>query len=229
MNTRNPAWQFIILLLLSIIAAVSCQQPELPAENATDNASLETVYEIPEGTEPQRAETYDDIVGCGRITTYRANCPYVVHIGGSGWPTKVPGPDFIRAAEVTLSGCQFATSVNYRDYIETRAGEIRYNMFSVVLQTGSVNSDELMLIARQTGKPIANYEIKQRGSCPGIWVRKTGQINWTPGGIYLGHRVFYLMIETSPQAKPGDYTLHFIVEANGQNCGELPCVIYVTE
>ena len=39
MNTGNPAWRFIILLLLSIMPAVSCQQPELPAENASDNTS----------------------------------------------------------------------------------------------------------------------------------------------------------------------------------------------
>jgi hypothetical protein len=227
MNTSNPAWQSIILLLLSIIAAVSCQQPKLPAENATDNTSLQTIYEIPEGTAPKRPETYDDVIYCGgRVTSYRANCPYVVHRLGED---RAPGLDFVKETEVTLSGCQFAASVNYRDYIETRAGEIRSNLLSVMLQTGSVNADELISIARQTGKKIANYEIKQRGACPGIWVRKIWAMNSTFGGLYLGHTVFYLIIEISPQAKPGDYTLHFILDDSGQNCGELPCIIHVTE
>jgi hypothetical protein len=226
MKTSNPAWRFIILLLLLFIPSVSCQQSKLPAESATDNVSLQTIYEIPEGTAPQRAETYDDIVGCGRITTYRANCPYVGPKTGPDWE---PGPDCIRGTEVMLSGCQFAASVNYRDYIETRAGEIRSNLLSVMLQTGSVNFDELEFRARQTGKKIANYEIKQRGACPGIWVRKIWAMNSTFGGIYLGDTVFYLMIEISPQVKPGDYALHFILEDSGQNCGELPCVIHVIE
>jgi hypothetical protein len=57
MNTSNPAWQFIILLLLSIMSAVSCQQPKLPAENVTENISMESEFEIPQGTAPQKAET----------------------------------------------------------------------------------------------------------------------------------------------------------------------------
>ncbi len=231
MNRINLSWKFIIFLIFLLIPAVSCQQPKLPDENETDNTSLQTVYEIPQGTEPQRAETYDDIVYCGgRITAYRANCPYVVHTNpDEGWPTAVPGPDFIKEAEVTLSDCQFATSVTYRDRIETKAGEIRYNILYVELQTGSENADELMLIARQTGKPIANYEIKLRGTSPQIRVNKVGELNSNFGGLYLGHKLFYLMIEISPQVKAGDYTLYFILDDNGQICSELPCVIHVTE
>jgi hypothetical protein len=198
----------------------------LPAENATDKTSLETTYEIPEGTAPQMAETYDEIVGCGRITTYRANCPYMGPKTGPDWER---GPDYIRTTEVRLSGCQFAASVSYRDYIETRAGEIISNLLFVMLQTVSVNFDELEFRARQTGKPIANYEIKQRGACPDIEVKKIWAMNSTFAGLYLGDTVFYLTIEISPQTKPGDYTLHLIIEANGQNCGELPCVIHVIE
>jgi hypothetical protein len=226
MNTANPTCQFIILLLLLIISAVSCQQPELPAGNATDNASLETVFEIPEGTAPQRAETYDDIVYCQRFNTYRANCPYVGPKTGPDWE---PGPDYIRGVEVSLSGCQFAPSVGYRDHIETRAGEIRYNMFLVSLQTSSVNIDEVTQIYRQTGKPAVNYEIKLRGTCPDILVKKIREAPGYALSFRLGDKDFYLMMEISPQAKPGDYTLYIIVEANGQNCGELPCVIHVTE
>jgi hypothetical protein len=227
MNTSKPAWRLIILLFLLTISVVSCHQAKLPAETATDNTSLETIYEIPEGTEPKRAETYDDIVYCGgRVTSYRANCSYVVHKQGEA---IIRGPDFVESTEVTLSGWEYATDVNYRDYIETRAGEIRCNLVDVTMQTGSVDADELISIARQTGKKIANYKIKQRGACPGIWVRKIWAMNSTFGGLYLGNTVFYLTIEISPQVNPGDYTLHFVVEANGQNCGELPCIIHVIE
>ena len=226
MNIDNPIWRFVVALFLSIITAASCQQADLPAENTTENISAEIIHVIPEGIAPQRPETYDDIVGCGRITTYRANCPYVGPKTGADWSA---GPDYIRGSEVTLTGWEFATSVGYRDQIETRAGEIRYNLLSVTLETDAATSDELIFRAHQTGRPTAIYEIKQRGTCTGIWVRKVGEINWTYGGIYLGHRVFYLTIEISPQTKPGDYTLYFVVEANGQICGEVPCVIHVIE
>jgi hypothetical protein len=226
MNTGNPAWRLIILLFLLIPAAMSCQQPKLPAENTTDNVSLETIYEIPEGIEPQRAETYDDIVDCERFYTYRANCPYVGPKIGPNWE---PGPDYIRGSEVSLSGCEFATSVGYRDHIETRAGEIRYNIFHIALRPSSVNTDELVLRHKQTGEPIINYELKLRGTSPDVQVKKIGEEYWGLGGAIFGDKLFFLNIEISPQARPGDYTLHFIVDANGQNCGELPCVIQVTE
>lgn len=229
MKTGNPAWWLILFILLFIIPAVACQQPKLPAATVTDNTSLQTVYEIPEGTAPQRPETYDDIVFCELFYTYRANCPYVIHTEGPGWPTAVPGPDFVREVEVTLSGCQFAPSVRYRDNIVTKAGEIRYNKFYIALQTSSVNTDELALIRKQTGKPPVDYEVKQRGTSPDIRVRQIGEGHPDPWGSWFGNTVFYITIEISPQVKPGDYMLHFIVEANGQNCGELPCIIHVTE
>ena len=224
MKTGNLAWRFIILLLVSIMAAVSCQQPELPAETATDNTSLETVYEIPEGTEPQRAETYDDIVDCQRFYTYRANCPYVGTKTGPDW---VRGPDFIRHAEVTLSGCEFTPRVTYRDHIESKAGEIRYNMFSVVLKDdGSQRWDEYERMYSPTGKPAIDYGIKLLGTYPDIQVKKIGEGHPYP---IFEYKKIYLMIEISSQVKPGDYTLRFTFDFNGQNCGELPCVIHVTE
>ena len=225
MNSRSPAWQFIILLLLLILSAFSCQQPESPAESATDNTSLQTVYEIPEGTAPQRPETYDDIVFCERLFAYRANCPYIVHIVGE--PDRIPGPDFVREAEVGLSGCKFAPRVMYRSNIETKAGEIRYDKFYLLLQDSSLRED----IARMdelTRKQTLHYKLRQLGTYPDIHVKKFGEGNSYPGAFFGDYQI-YFMIEISPQVKPGDYTLHFIVDANGQHCGEVPCVIHVTE
>jgi hypothetical protein len=224
----NPAWQFIILLLLLIVSSVSCQQPKLPAENVTENTSqalkpagpsenisAETGYDIPQGTAPQRPETYDDIIfGCGMSFTYRANCP-------------VQSPDYIKEAEVTLSDCKFAPDVTYRDQIETKAGEIRYNIFGVALHDSSLRIESGYMY-KQTGKPAVDYEIKLLRTCPDIQVKEVGEVG-SPLGPFAGDKQIFLMIEISPQAKPGDYTLCFIVDVNGQNCGELPCVIHVTE
>jgi len=201
---------------------MSCRQPELPAETVTDNTSLETIYEISDGTEPQRAETYDDIILCIRWYEYRANCPYVGPKTGPDW---VPGPEYIKEAEVALSGCEFAPRVKYRNHIETKAGEIRYNRFYLLLQDSSLRED----IARMdefTRKQTLHYKLRQLGTYPDIQVKKFGEGNSYPGAFFGDYQI-YLMIEISPQVKPGDYTLHFIVDANGQNCGELPCVIHV--
>ncbi len=225
MKTGNPAWRFIIIPLLLIAGTAACQQPQLPAENASDNVSLQTIYEIPEGTAPQRPETYDDIILCESLFAYRANCPYMVHIMGE--PDRKPGPDFVREAEVVLSGCKHAPRVTYRDYIETKAGEIRYNIFGVGLEDSSLRVEIGEIYAR-TRKPVINYEIKLRGTSPDIQVKKVGEGD-PPTGPFVGDKLFYLMIKISTQIKPGNYTLHFIVEANGQNCGELPCVIHVTK
>jgi len=225
MKTSNSAWRFVVLLLLLFIPSVSCQQSKLPAESATDNVSLETIYEIPEGTVPQRPETYDDVIYCGgRVTSYRANCSYVVHkLNEAG----IRGPDFVREASVVLSGCQLAPRVSYRDHIETKAGEIRYNILGVGLQDSSLRAEIGETDAR-TRNPSVNYEIKLRGTYSDIQVKKIGEGN-PPTGPFVGDKLFYLMIEMSTQIKPGNYTLHFIVEANGQSCGELPCVIHVIE
>lgn len=210
MKTSNPAWRFIILLLLPIISIVSCQQPKLPAENATDNTSLETIYEIPQGTEPQRAETYDDIISCGPgLVDYRANC---------GRP-EVHGPDYIKEAEVTFSGCEFIPSVTYRDHIETKAGQVRYNIFFMDVLDKSLQG----WVARKTA--LLHYSIKFAGMVPDIQVKNVGALLKQIGP----HTQDHIMIEISPQVKPGDYTLYFILDDNGQNCGELPCVIHVTE
>jgi hypothetical protein len=210
MNSSNLAWRFIILLLLPIISAVSCQQPNLPAANMSENISPEPGFEIPQGTEPQRAETYDDIISCGPgLVDYRANC---------GRP-EVHDPDYIKEAEVTFSGCEFTPSVTYRDYIETKAGQVRYNIFFMDVLDKSIQS----WVARKTA--LLHYSIKLAGTVPDIQVKNVGALLKQIGPYTQDH----IMIEISPQVKPGDYTLYFVLDDNGQNCGELPCVIHVTE
>jgi hypothetical protein len=213
-----------LTLLASSLGLGGCNNAENVTENTSqalhpscpsENISAESGFEIPEGTVPQRAETYDDIILCGRFYNYRANCQLK------------PGPDYVKEAEITLSGCQFAPDVTYRDHIETKAGEIRYNIFYVALQDSSLRAEIGLKYAR-TGKQTLTYEIKLLETCPGIQVKKIREIPGYTGGV-VGDKKICLMIGISPQVTPGDYTLCFIVDANGQNCGELPCVIHVTE
>lgn len=166
MNTRNPAWKFMVLLLLSIIAAVSCQQPKLPAENVAENISAKSGFEIPQGTEIKREQTYDDIISCGPgLVDYRANC---------GRP-EVHGPDYIKEAEVTFSGCEFTPSVTYRGHIETKVGQIRYNIFFMDVLDKSLQG----WVARKTA--LLHYSIKLAGTVPDIQVKNVGALlkqNW---------------------------------------------------
>jgi hypothetical protein len=216
MNIGKPARQLIILLLLSIISAVSCQQPTLPNENVTENISLESVVDIPQGTKIKREMTYDDISSSGPgLSNYRVNCRNRYSI---------------KEAEITFSGCEFAPRVRYRDNIETKAGQVRYNIFWVDLLDKSV-VESLYRQYEVTGTKPLHYSIKLAGTVPdGIQA-----INVFPSfsvglGPHIADAQFLIMIEISPQVKPGDYTLYFIVDANGQNCpGKLPCVIHVIE
>jgi hypothetical protein len=163
--------------------------------------------DIPQGTRVRRESTYDGLVmWTPGIINYRAN--FLI-------------PYFVEEAEVTFSGCEFAPRIRYRDHIETKAGQIRYNMFQVKLTDKSLAS----LDRQYTETALLHYSIKLAGTVPGIEVKNFESLLMGFGS----YRLLNFMIEISPQVKPGDYTLRFIIEANGQNCGELPCVIHVIE
>jgi len=210
MNSTNLSWKFIIFLLFLLIPVLSCQQPKLPAENVSENTPLESGFEIPQGTEIKREQTYDDIISCGPgLVDYRANC---------GRP-EMHGPDYIKEAEVTFSGCEFTPSVRYRDHIETKAGQVRYNIFFMDVLDKSLQG----WVARKTA--LLHYSIKLARTVPDIQVKYVGGLFKQIGPYTQDH----IMIEISPQVKPGEYMLYFLLDDNGQNCGELPCVIHVIE
>ncbi|MGA2159248.1 MAG: hypothetical protein ABSG90_08510 [Dehalococcoidia bacterium] len=233
----NITWSFTLLLLFSILPLTSCQPQtpaKSPAENVTenisqatsptstvDNISLESGFEIPNGIAPQRAETYDDIALCFELN-YRARCP-------RPHPWNFQDGEYLEVATGTLPGSEFPPTIDYRDNIATKAGQIRYNIFFV----RSLDSQVHQRFLRQyglNGTRFVTYGIKLAEIVPDIQVAKYAEedeLLHTPntGPDYL----FCLGIEVSPQVKPGDYTLHFIIVANGQNCGELPCVIHVIE
>jgi len=195
-------------------------QPKLTSENVTGN--MESGYEIPLGRARPRTQTYDDVVPYAPegLVSYSANVRR-----GQNW---VPGPDYVREAEILFSGCQFAPLVKYRGHIETEAGQTRYNLFWVNLLDNSV-VESLYHQYDTTGTKPLQYSIKLVETIPDIQVKNVAPHMSVGLGYHIADAQFDLVIETSPQIKPGDYTVYFIIDANGQNCGELPCFIHVTK
>ncbi len=227
-------WTLMALLLLSQVLLLSCHLPtpaKSSAENLTDNTSqgqqpisqaenitLESGFDIPQGTVPERGPTYDDPFNCGPgIMTYRANCRQEGTIG----------LDYISEAKATLSCCKFAPRVTYRDDIETRSGQVRFNIFYMELLDTSLRESFFHQYVL-TGTRLVDYSVRLAETVSDINVRNVG-VHQVGIGANGGDEQIYLTIEIPPQIKSGDYTLRFIIEANGQSCGELPCVIHVIE
>jgi hypothetical protein len=175
-------------------------------------------FEIPEGTIPQREETYDDIVYCGPgVDDYRANCT----------PEQRLLPGSVKETEVALSGRIFSPRIRYRDSIETKSDQIRYNIFYL-----SLTSRFLRIVSNYkniiTNSPIVDYKIKLSGMTQNIYIKNVGLFRYGHSDR-VGDKQLNIMIEIPEDVEPGDYTLTFIVEAKGRYCGELPCVIHVVE
>ena len=142
-------WSFTALLLLPILLLTSCQQQNLvkpPAENLTgntfhgqqldtftDNISAESGFEIPQGTIPQREQTYDDITNIPGGAIYVGN----LHTVG-----EESGLNAVESTEVAVGDGFY---VRYRDNIETEAGQIRYNIFATRLSRGDMRYHEVNL------------------------------------------------------------------------------------
>jgi hypothetical protein len=211
MRGRNNILPISVLVLLSILILTSCQ-PQT-ADNLTDNISqsrqstsqaenitLPSGFEIPDGPMPQREATYDDIDLRGYHTmggiAYRGN----VHEYGK---TSTWAP--VKVTKVSV-GDNF--SVGYRDYIETKPGQIRYNIFyTTLLGSGQLGGLDVNLKLANIPKDI---QVKNVG----------GGGYWNQIGI---------MIEIPPAVKPGDYNIGFLIYINGKYYGNLPCTIHVTE
>jgi hypothetical protein len=195
-----------IILSLLIVLLTACTQP--------------AAINIPEGTEVQREETYDDIVNCGPGSdNYRANCS----------PEQRALPGSVKETNVVLSDCIFAPSVKYRDNIETKSGEVRYNRFYIILQSTFLRIVSGYLCDSLTDNPIVDYELKLAQASPDFNIKNVGELCYGGYGCPYGDKQINLMIEIPADVEPGDYTLNFIVEANRRYCGELPCVIHVIE
>jgi hypothetical protein len=96
--------------------------------------------------------------------------------------------------------------LRYRDHIETKAGETRNNIFSVGQEDGFW---EVSLSLYATSIPS------------GITLAQS------IGGASPGTLDTVLMIEVSPNAAPGQYTLEIGLEIDGSDYGTVPCIIEV--
>jgi|GEM_PF-6312995 len=206
-------WRSVLLLLILAILPVSCQQvttTQLPSENgaenisqtqpltvSTENITLESGFEIPHGTMPQREATYDDIIRTpGGTFSYRGN---ILETG------KISELESVKHIKVLLDGGFY---VSYRNVIETKARQIRTILF----------------FTSHPGIDMTNYliKIKQSNLLEGIQVKQIEQLTWLSDAIAF-------MVEISPQIKPGDYKLGFLMFVNGEYFGDLPCNIHIIE
>lgn len=197
-------WSWAIFIISLVLLITSCITPA--------NAA------IPSGTPIQREPTYDDIVNCGPgVETYRINC--------DAYPFGTA--DLVKQKLVTLTGCIYYAEVGYRDYIETKIGQTRYNIFFIsnpdaILRTIGFN------FFRRYDHQIINYELKLVSRPHQILVENIGEDS--PGFSFgTGDVRIFIMLDITPEAKIGDYSLIFALEANGLFCGELPCTIHVIE
>jgi hypothetical protein len=158
---------------------------------------------------PPAGEAADDIVPApGLGPTYRAN----VHQEGQ--------PSFwepIESTELVLGDSSDAAHISYRQYIETKAGQNRNNIFWVYLPNVEPANGNL--------KPVS-VSLNTINLPAGMTITQTGE--WH-GADPARQSKISLRIEISPQVKPGEYAFDIAVEINGKDYGKVPCAIRVIE
>ena len=189
-----------LLILFLILASVACARPT--PEEPTPGAQTPA----PAPAEPS-GYANDDIVYPPGGVTYRAN---VHQQGEPDWPP-------VQQTEVTLDALSGTVDIQYRDYIETGAGETRNNIIFLNAGNAPELSDPLQVQYRAEGLP------------DGINVEQDRQMY---GGI-SGHdkkssRVL-LLVHIAPQVKPGEYPFAIQLEYEGTDFGSIPCTIRVLE
>lgn len=191
-NKRICLGILIVVALLALL--VSCISNPVP--------TLQSGYEIPQGTMPDREQTYDDVV-------------LVPGIGGASYrgngieASKTPVWQHVESTKVRLDD---GFEVSYRNHIETDAGQVRVNMFRVYRMPGTL-----------TGMNNDKVVLKLLNSPDNIQIRKIEEGLAGNGWSYL----IILTAEIPPEVKPGDYDVSFILFINEKYQGTLPCIIHV--
>lgn len=184
-----------ILLVVPLLALlVSCISNPVP--------TLQSGYEIPQGTMPDREPTYDDVMPFPSTFggTYRGNV-----FEGS----KTPVWQHVESTQVKLDD---GFAVSYRNHIATEAGQVRVNIFHIYRMPGT-----------PTGMKNDKVVLKLLNSQDNIQIRNIG--DGLPGGGWLYEII--LTAEIPPEVKPGDYDVTFILFINEKYQGTLPCAIHV--
>ena len=149
----------------------------------------------------------DDIVYPPGGFTYRAN---VHQEGQPEWPA-------IQQTEVTLEALSGTIDIQYRDYIETKAGETRNNIIFLSGKNAPELLDSIQVYYRAVEPP------------DGITVEQGKQMYGGIGGKDKESSRVVLLIHIAPQVKPGEYPLAIYLQYEGKDFGSIPCIIKVLE
>ncbi len=183
----------VMLLVPFACAETPVQNPQSPTEVPVEPAS---------GT-PGAAN--DDIVYPPGGFTYRAN---VHQQGERDWPA-------VQQTEVTLEALSGTIDIQYRDYIETKAGETRNNIFFL----NGRNAPELL-------DPLQVYYVAV--DLPdGITIERDRQMYGGIGGQDKTSSRVALEISIAPEVTPGEYPFLIHLEYEGKDFGGIPLMIKV--
>ena len=190
-----------VLLVLSLLSMTgACAKT--PAQNAQSptGVPVEPAFGTP-------GAANDDIVYPPGGFTYRAN----VHQQGE--PDWLP----VQQTEVTLEALSGTIAIQYRDYIETKAGETRNNIIFLNGRNAPELLDPLEVYYRAVDLP------------DGITIERDRQMYGGIGGQDKKSSRVVLLIHIASQVKPGEYPFAIHLEYEGKDFGRLPCTVKVIE
>lgn len=156
---------------------------------------------------PTSEAANDDIVFPPGGFTYRAN---VHQQGEPDWPP-------VQQTEVTLDALSGTVDIQYRAYIETKAGETRNNI--IFLNGGN---------APGLPDPL-EIQYRAEGSPDGITLTWDREMYGGIGGQDRESSRVVLSIHIEPQVTLGEYAFSIHLEHEGKDFGSLPCTIKVLE
>lgn len=188
MEMKKSVLYFMVIMAIVLTALTACQSGDNDKHTPIPSGSLPP---------PAGLEAPDDIVPTPGGYAYRAN----VHQMGE--PDKWPP---IQSANVTLGSGSEALNVNYRDYIETKAGETRNN---------------IIFLWKERGLFDEKLELYSVDVVEGIRLTNEG------GGGRPGILLNVLVVEISPEVAAGQYIFQIGIKVDGKDYGTIPCAVNV--
>jgi hypothetical protein len=210
-----------LLILLLLLASVACARETaapvppspmpapapVPIPVPAPTPSPAPAAPVPPGSEPPGTPgaANDDIVSAPGGFTYRAS---IHQQGQPDWPP-------VQQSETALSTPSGSTSIRYRYYIETKAGEIRNNIVSLDARNAPEILDPLQITYRPEGLP------------DGITIERGQQRYGGIGGKDKKGSIVVLKIQIAPDVKSGEYSFAIYLDYEGKELGSLPITVNV--
>ena len=183
----------VAIMLIGILPTAACQKDTVESHTPIPMKDISIAWNA-------EKEAPDDFVPTPGGGTYRVN---VFQQGVENpWPP-------IESTDVVLGSNTDALNVNYRDYIETAAGETRNNIIRVTKEGGLINSE---LSLYYTHVPTG-LELADGGRGVGL-----------PGTLGA-----ILVIDIASDITPGEYLLEIGIEIDGKDYGTIKCTVKVME